>query len=362
MPRRPSQRRTIGTDRLEVLVVDGGSTDGSREFVETGNDGQVDPPARTTRQEPPHRRVQRRARAARGDVICSSPRTACRDVLSERQRLGPGALGRPRRRRPATAMSVSIRSPVRSGWRWSPRSVWRHRTDSPPSPPGRHDQPPRLSSRRRFARSCHSTSALERNADYELNWRMRAAGMVLWFDPGSSRCIGHARTFGALARQFWWYGRWKARVVRACTRQPSPVVISSPPRPRCSPCLAPLIALSRVRSRFLVGPAPLSPPAWGPSLSRTPSEHGASPPWLLAAAFPAMHMAWGLGFLALRRRILWRSDMSVITRPVRTALVGYGYWGVNLARTLRLGRDRTGGCGRPVDDQRGRASGVTTLE
>lgn len=52
------------------------------------------------------------------------------------------------------------------------------------------------------------------NEDYELNHRIRAAGGVVWFDP--SLAIGYQprRTYGALARQYFRYGRSKATVMR----------------------------------------------------------------------------------------------------------------------------------------------------
>ena len=55
---------------------------------------------------------------------------------------------------------------------------------------------------------------LERNEDYELNWRLRQRGGTVWFDPAlvvEYRPRGSVR---ALARQYFDYGRWK-RVVLA---------------------------------------------------------------------------------------------------------------------------------------------------
>ncbi len=51
------------------------------------------------------------------------------------------------------------------------------------------------------------------NEDYEFNVRVRRSGKVVWLDP-RIRTIYYARpTFRALARQYWRYGYWKARML-----------------------------------------------------------------------------------------------------------------------------------------------------
>lgn len=52
------------------------------------------------------------------------------------------------------------------------------------------------------------------NEDYELNTRIRQAGGVVWLNP-TIRSVYYARsTLPALARQYWRYGFWKARMLR----------------------------------------------------------------------------------------------------------------------------------------------------
>ncbi|MFZ6027181.1 MAG: glycosyltransferase family 2 protein [Chloroflexota bacterium] len=52
------------------------------------------------------------------------------------------------------------------------------------------------------------------NEDYEFNVRVRRSGGTVWLDP-AIRSIYFARaSFGALARQYWRYGYWKARMLR----------------------------------------------------------------------------------------------------------------------------------------------------
>ena len=52
------------------------------------------------------------------------------------------------------------------------------------------------------------------NEDYELNTRIRAQGGRIWLDP-AIRTVYFARpNLGALWRQYWRYGYWKARMLR----------------------------------------------------------------------------------------------------------------------------------------------------
>ena len=52
------------------------------------------------------------------------------------------------------------------------------------------------------------------NEDYEFNVRVRKAGGKVWMDP-SIRTVYYARaTLADLARQYWRYGYWKARMLR----------------------------------------------------------------------------------------------------------------------------------------------------
>ncbi|MGD9092548.1 MAG: glycosyltransferase family 2 protein [Anaerolineales bacterium] len=52
------------------------------------------------------------------------------------------------------------------------------------------------------------------NEDYEFNVRIRQSGGVVWFDP-SIQSVYYARAnLKDLARQYWRYGYWKARMLR----------------------------------------------------------------------------------------------------------------------------------------------------
>jgi succinoglycan biosynthesis protein ExoA len=52
------------------------------------------------------------------------------------------------------------------------------------------------------------------NEDYEFNTRLRLAGGVIWLDPKIRTVYFPPGSFAALARQYWRYGYWKARMLR----------------------------------------------------------------------------------------------------------------------------------------------------
>ncbi len=138
-------------------------------------------------------------------------------------------------------------------------------------------------------------ASLERNQDYELNWRLRDAGHVVWLD--SSLIVDYLprSSWGRLARQYFDYGVWKRVVIRRHPRSVQPRQLAAPSlvvglvlsgfqliAGRLRGLIAPavylgacLLAAARLRSRL---------PAPGDRLRA-------------AAAFAVMHLSWGTGFL-----------------------------------------------------------------
>lgn len=52
------------------------------------------------------------------------------------------------------------------------------------------------------------------NEDYEFNVRIRKAGGRVWMDPAIRSAYRARSSFAELARQYWRYGYWKARMLR----------------------------------------------------------------------------------------------------------------------------------------------------
>lgn len=141
--------------------------------------------------------------------------------------------------------------------------------------------------------------ALRTNEDYEYNVRLRRAGGRIWFDP-SIRCAYLARPdLGALARQYGRYGFWKARMA-----------LGYPGSLRWRQALPPLFVISLL-SMALLGVFVL-PARWALGLEvggyasiviatgliEAVRRRGPG----LAVGFPlavaTMHLCWGAAFLA----------------------------------------------------------------
>lgn len=56
--------------------------------------------------------------------------------------------------------------------------------------------------------------SLRRGEDWELNYRLRRAGHLVWFDPALRVRYWPRSSWGALARQFWATGVWRGELVR----------------------------------------------------------------------------------------------------------------------------------------------------
>ena len=144
---------------------------------------------------------------------------------------------------------------------------------------------------------------LERNEDYELAWRLRERGATVWLDPALAVGYRPRETLGALAAQYFAYGRWKAVMLR---RHPRSL--------RARQLAAPALVLGLAGSAALavagmVQIAAVLPVLYAAALAGGAAMEG----WrrrdraalLMPAALATMHLAWGAGFWrswAARRR------------------------------------------------------------
>lgn len=138
--------------------------------------------------------------------------------------------------------------------------------------------------------------ALERNSDYELNYRIRAAGYRLFFDPRIVTTYNPRGSLRRLARQFFDYGRGKAIVA---ARHPGSVR----PRHLAAPALVLFSLAAPGLARFKIGRTVLAATAltysgllWGTVFTTKPTAHGANGRTFVMA-FPTMHVTWGAGFI-----------------------------------------------------------------
>lgn len=142
------------------------------------------------------------------------------------------------------------------------------------------------------------------NEDYELNYRIRRAGGRIYLSPDiRSRYYGR-QTPGALWRQFFRYGAWKCRVLAQHPRSVKPRHLVAPA------FVAALIGggllgiISRPIRRVWMGIIALYTAANTIASLREAAREGWSLMLRLPFVFAGMHVAWGSGFWgALLRRI-----------------------------------------------------------
>jgi succinoglycan biosynthesis protein ExoA len=145
---------------------------------------------------------------------------------------------------------------------------------------------------------------LRRGEDWELNYRLRKAGHVVWLDPGLRVSYWPRDTAAKLARQFRATGIWRGELVRRLGRGNS------------LRFFAPPILLVNLVVAFLVLPVHISGvvdgwPAWilalayvgplaylGLLIVAAISTHGSLVDRLrFMVVLAIMHLSWGAGFI-----------------------------------------------------------------
>ncbi|HEU4674624.1 MAG TPA: hypothetical protein VFS29_01435, partial [Motilibacteraceae bacterium] len=141
-----------------------------------------------------------------------------------------------------------------------------------------------------------------RAQDWELNYRIRSHGGLVWFSPELQVSYRPRRSLSALARQYFHYGRWRRVVMRRHRGSWTPRY------------LAPPVTLVVVATGTAVGatvwrPALLAPAgyaagvvagaAWSARGRQLPPRSLAVLPVVLAT----MHFSWAAGFLTSHRSL-----------------------------------------------------------
>jgi glycosyltransferase involved in cell wall biosynthesis len=126
-----------------------------------------------------------------------------------------------------------------------------------------------------------------RNEDFELNHRLRRAGGRVIFDPAVCAVYHPRESLGAVARQYWLYGRSKAQMLRM-----DPASL----RPRQ---IAPLVLLGAITAA--VTPTRAARPARAGlslyALTLGGVALAARAGWRTAPMAATLHLAWGAGLV-----------------------------------------------------------------
>ena len=188
-----------------------------------------------------------------------------------------------------------------------------------------------------------------RNQDYELNWRLRQRGELVWFDPELTSGYVPRSSFPALARQYFEYGYWKREMLREHPR-------SLRLRQALVPLLMGGLGLSALlalagglfaafggaaTASMLLSSAAVLPLGYLLTLllgSAVLALRQRSAPLLTPLVLLFMHVCWGAGFLAPRWAVavvpaLPRAPSSP-TSPLKISIVTTVYNDVRVARAL----------------------------
>lgn len=211
-------QQTYPSNRMEVVIADGLSTDRTRQVIQETTDRLTGLSIRIV--DNPERNIpsalNQAIQAAQGEVVIrldahSEPDSnyvqRCLDVLEETDAANVGG--------------VWLIEPYDDSW--SARSIAaaaahplgagdaRYRIGGHP---GEVDTVPFGAYRRSWLEKVGPyNEALLTNEDYEYNYRIRQQGGKIWFDPAIRAVYYARRTFSDLARQYARYGYWKARML-----------------------------------------------------------------------------------------------------------------------------------------------------
>ena len=138
-----------------------------------------------------------------------------------------------------------------------------------------------------------------RAQDWELNFRLRERGGIVWFDPSLIVTYRPRSTIKALAKQYFEYGRWRRAVVRSHKGSVNYRYLAAP--------FAVLVNAASIILGFALSPLFFTPLAFyllailvgGLALGKSLSEK-----IILPSVFATMHMVWGLGFLTSPKRLV----------------------------------------------------------
>jgi succinoglycan biosynthesis protein ExoA len=286
------------SDRMEVIVADGMSTDGTREVVESfraryPNLRLVDNPSRIVSSG-----MNAAIREARGEVlvrvdghtivepdyvsrcVAALLRSGADNVGGRMDAVSEGLFGQ--------AVALATSSPFGVGgarFHYSTREEWVDTVYMGCWP------------RDVFARIGLFDEELVRDQDDELNYRIRSRGGRILLDPRIRSRYYNRSTLRSLWRQYYQYGYWKIRVMQKHRRQMRP-------RQFVPPLFVAVLLLALLASPFAAWGAWLLALSAGSYLIAnlsasifTARKGNARLLPLLPVAYAALHLSYGTGFL-----------------------------------------------------------------
>ena len=137
-----------------------------------------------------------------------------------------------------------------------------------------------------------------RAQDWELNYRLRKNGGLIWFDPRLQVTYRPRRTFKKLARQYFQYGRWR-RVISRQYRSTVNFRYLAPP-------VAVIVNLLSIFFTFTINPIFISPFLTYFSILIIGSlfiGRKVVDKLLMPFVLATMHFSWGIGFITSPKKL-----------------------------------------------------------
>jgi glycosyltransferase involved in cell wall biosynthesis len=138
-----------------------------------------------------------------------------------------------------------------------------------------------------------------RAQDWELNYRLRQAGGVIWFDPSLVVTYRPRPNLKALAKQYFEYGRWRHAVIRS-HKGTANYRYLAPPLTVAVSVLSIILGLS-ISSIFYI---PFVLYLLGNLLGSLAIGKSWSEKIILPAVLATMHFSWGFGFLTSPKNLV----------------------------------------------------------
>lgn len=138
-----------------------------------------------------------------------------------------------------------------------------------------------------------------RAQDWEMNFRLRSAGGVIWFDPRLKVTYRPRHSLVALSRQYFEYGRWRRAVTRLHRRSANFRYLAPP--------VNLIVQTISLMGGVFITPVLLTPIACyilAILLGSLIIGKSASARVLLPIVLITMHFSWGFGFISSPKRLL----------------------------------------------------------